>query len=148
MPDSPVVLYVEDEPLVRLGSTQSLQLAGFEVRGFASAEQAMAHLVPGLNGILVTDVRLPGIDGLQLLERARRIDPDLPVILVTGHGDISMAVQAPTTSSRSRSRPSSCARSSAGRWRNARSAWRWTCCEPACRARTPSKRSWSGVRRR
>jgi FixJ family two-component response regulator len=50
--------------------------------------------VPCLNVILVTDVRLPGIDGLQLLERARRIDPVLPVVLVTGHGDISIAMQA------------------------------------------------------
>ena len=54
----------------------------------------MPHLVPGFPGILLTDVKLPGMDGLALLERAKRIDPDLPVILVTGHGDISMAVQA------------------------------------------------------
>ncbi|MDB5867707.1 MAG: dctD [Polaromonas sp.] len=90
----PVVLYVEDDPSVRLGSTQALQLAGFDVRAYGSAEQVSAHLVPGLHGVLVTDVRLPGIDGLQLLERAQHIDPGLPVILVTGHGDISMAVQA------------------------------------------------------
>lgn len=91
---SPVVLYVEDEPAVRLGSTQALQLAGFEVRGFASAEQVSPHLLPGFNGVLVTDVRLPGLDGLGLLQKAQQIDKDMPVILVTGHGDISMAVQA------------------------------------------------------
>ncbi|MDB5849943.1 MAG: dctD [Rhodoferax sp.] len=90
----PVVLYVEDDPSVRLGSTQSLQLAGFEVRAYGSAEQVAAHLVPGLRGILVTDVRLPGMDGLRLLERVQQIDAGIPVILVTGHGDISMAVQA------------------------------------------------------
>jgi DNA-binding NtrC family response regulator len=88
------VLYVEDDPAVRLGSTQALQLAGFEVRAFRSAEQVLPQLVPGFRGVLVTDVKLPGIDGLSLLERTQKIDPDLPVILVTGHGDISMAVQA------------------------------------------------------
>lgn len=96
MPESPpaLVLYVEDDPVVRLGSTQALQLAGFSVRAFGSAEQVMPQLTPGLSGVLVTDVKLPGIDGLQLLEWAQRLDRGLPVILVTGHGDISMAVQA------------------------------------------------------
>lgn len=93
-PSTPVVLYVEDEPAVRLGSTQALQLAGFEVRGFASAEQVAPHLRPGFHGVLVTDVRLPGQSGLDLLQKAQQIDADMPVILVTGHGDISMAVQA------------------------------------------------------
>lgn len=94
MPDLPAVFYVEDDPSVRLGSTQALQLAGFDVRAFSSAEQVAPHLTPGLQGVLVTDVKLPGIDGLQLLERVRLVDRDIPVILVTGHGDISMAVQA------------------------------------------------------
>jgi two-component system C4-dicarboxylate transport response regulator DctD len=91
---APSVLYVEDDPAVRLGTTQSLQLAGFHARAFGSAEQVLAHLVAGFPGVLLTDVKLPGIDGLQLLERARQIDRDLPVMLVTGHGDISMAVEA------------------------------------------------------
>jgi len=88
------VLYVEDDPPVRLGSTQALQLAGVRVAGFGSAEQALQKLAPGFAGVLVTDVKLPGIDGLELLSRALKIDPHLPVILVTGHGDITMAVQA------------------------------------------------------
>ena len=88
------VLFVEDDPAVRLGSTQSLQLAGLNVSGFGSAEKVLERLAPGLRGVLVTDVKLPGIDGLELLSRALKIDPALPVILVTGHGDITMAVQA------------------------------------------------------
>ena len=88
------VLFVEDDPAVRLGSTQALQLAGLRVTGFGSAEQVLPRVVPGFAGVLVTDVRLPGMDGLALLSRALQIDPTLPVILVTGHGDISMAVQA------------------------------------------------------
>lgn len=88
------VLFVEDDPAVRMGSTQALQLAGLHVSGFGSAEQVMRRLAPGFAGVLVTDVKLPGMDGLALLSHALNIDPTLPVILVTGHGDITMAVQA------------------------------------------------------
>jgi len=88
------VLFVEDDPAVRLGSTQALQLAGLRVSGFGSAETVLDHLAPGVGGVLVTDVKLPGMDGLALLSHALKVDPALPVILVTGHGDITMAVQA------------------------------------------------------
>jgi len=94
MPDDAVVLFVEDDPTVRFGSAQALELAGRTVQAFASAEEVLPAVRPGFRGVLVTDVRLPGIDGLALLERAKRIDADLPVIVVTGHGDVSMAVQA------------------------------------------------------
>ena len=93
-PDPPTVLYVEDDPTVRFGSGQAMQLAGHQVRAFGSCEQVLPHLTPGFRGVLLTDVKLPGMDGMALLERAKLIDPDLPVILVTGHGDIAMAVQA------------------------------------------------------
>lgn len=92
--DPVTVLFVEDDRTVRFGSAQALQLAGHQVRAFASAEQVLPHLTPGFAGVLVSDVKLPGIDGMTLLERAKKIDVDLPVILVTGHGDISMAVRA------------------------------------------------------
>ncbi|MBI5602958.1 MAG: sigma-54-dependent Fis family transcriptional regulator [Deltaproteobacteria bacterium] len=88
------VLFVEDDPAVRLGSQQALQLAGLEVQAYDSAEQVRKHIVPDFAGVLVSDVKLPGMDGLGLLRHAKTIDPNLPVILVTGHGDISMAVQA------------------------------------------------------
>jgi DNA-binding NtrC family response regulator len=94
MAEDCTILFVEDDPAVRLGSTQALQLAGLQVRGFVSAEQVISHLAAGVCSVLVTDVKLPGMDGLQLLEKAQQIDPAMPVILVTGHGDISMAVQA------------------------------------------------------
>jgi DNA-binding NtrC family response regulator len=94
MLETSTVLYVEDDPSVRFGSSQALQLAGFEVKAFGSAELACPHLTPGFRGVLLTDVKLPGMSGLQLLERAQHVDPDLPVILVTGHGDITMAVKA------------------------------------------------------
>jgi two-component system, NtrC family, C4-dicarboxylate transport response regulator DctD len=88
------VLLVEDDASVRIGATQALQLAGFRVQAFARAEPARDAIKPGLPAVLVTDVRLPGMDGLELLAQSRARDPDIPVIIVSGHGDISMAVQA------------------------------------------------------
>ncbi|CAN5184326.1 sigma-54 dependent transcriptional regulator [soil metagenome] len=94
MHDDALVLYVEDDPTVSFGSTQALRLAGHQVKTFGSAEGVLPHLVPGGGSILLTDVRLPGMDGMRLLEQARRIDPAMPVVVITGHGDISMAVEA------------------------------------------------------
>ena len=88
------VVFVDDDEEVRRANAQSLQLAGFEVRAFASAEAAQAALGPQFPGVVVTDVRLPGMNGLGLLRRLIELDPDLPVILITGHGDIPMAVEA------------------------------------------------------
>jgi two-component system, NtrC family, C4-dicarboxylate transport response regulator DctD len=94
--DSLQVIFIEDDELVRRASVQSLQLAGFEVVGFPSVEAAQPALTEAtaLPGVIVSDIRLPGASGLELLERCRERVPDVPVILVTGHGDISMAVQA------------------------------------------------------
>ncbi len=88
------VLLVEDDQAVRFGAEQALRLAGIEVAAFESAEAVRPHLHPYFPGILIADVKLPRTDGLQLLAEAQQIDPTLPVIIVTGHGDIAMAVQA------------------------------------------------------
>src|SRR5262249_13636423 len=80
--------------IVRIGSEQALEIAGFPVRSFASAEAALPFIRKGGRSVLVSDVKLPAMDGVALLEHVVRLDPDLPVILVTGHGDITMAVQA------------------------------------------------------
>lgn len=88
------VLLVEDDPTVRAGSEQALELADFTVSSFECAEPVTELLHPNSPVVLVSDVRLPGMSGLELLQAARAIDPELPVILVTGHGDIAMAVQA------------------------------------------------------
>src|SRR5471030_1986651 len=88
------VIFVEDEPDVRMGSTQALELAGFEVDGFASVEEARSQIKAGVPAVVLCDVKLPGMPGTQWLNEIRTIDPDLPVILVTGHGDIAMAVKA------------------------------------------------------
>ena len=88
------VVLIEDDPSVQLAAAQTLQIGGFEVLACDSAEQAQALLKPDFAGVVVCDVRLPGKDGLTLLRELHRADPDLPVTLVTGHGDVAMAVEA------------------------------------------------------
>mgnify|MGYP000017330346 CR=1 FL=1 len=88
------VLLVDDEPLVRRATEQWLQMAGFAVTSFDSAEAAMPLLQPGFAGILLTDVKMPGMDGLELMRVAREQIAELPVILLTGHGDVDMAIAA------------------------------------------------------
>jgi two-component system C4-dicarboxylate transport response regulator DctD len=88
------VILVEDDADVRLGSAQALELAGFHVDAFASVEEARPRVVAGVHAVILCDVRLPGLSGTEWLGRIRAIDAELPVILVTGHGDIAMAVRA------------------------------------------------------
>jgi two-component system C4-dicarboxylate transport response regulator DctD len=94
MHDDLTVLFVEDDPAVRRGSAQAMELAGFEVESFDCAERVLRRIQLGAPVVLVTDLRLPGIDGFELLRRVKAIDAALPVIIVTGHGDIAMAVNA------------------------------------------------------
>lgn len=89
-----LAILIEDEQAVRLATTQTLELGGFEVQACASAELADAYIKADYAGIIVTDVRLPGKSGLDVLEKVRGIDAELPVIIITGHGDVSMAVEA------------------------------------------------------
>ena len=67
--------------------------SGIAVEAHASARAALATISRDFDGVVVTDIRMPDIDGLQLFQRLRAIDPEIPVILITGHGDIAMAVQ-------------------------------------------------------
>ena len=88
------VALIDDDAAVRASLTQTLELAGFSVSGFESAEQALATLSSGFLGVVITDMRLPRMDGLTLLQELRRRDANVPVILITAHGDIGLAVQA------------------------------------------------------
>ena len=94
MSDDPCVLVVEDEDSVRLAIVQTLGLAGLVARAIATAEEATALVTAGHSGVVLSDVRLPGRSGLDLLATAMRVDRELPVVLLTGHGDVSMAVEA------------------------------------------------------
>ena len=94
MNDKLQVLIVEDDPDVRLGCTQALELEDIPVTAVDSAEQACRRLNRDNACVIVSDIRLPGMDGMALLAEVRAIDPELPVVLITGHGDVSLAVQA------------------------------------------------------
>ena len=82
------VLFVDDEVDLRLAGEQTLSLADIPVVACASGAEALDHLSADFPGILVTDIRMPGMGGTDLMEAALQLDPDLPVILVTGHGDV------------------------------------------------------------
>lgn len=94
MSDRLTVLIVEDDPHVLLGCQQALALEDIPSIGVNSAEEALAQVDSDFAGIVVSDIRLPGIDGLELLTRLKQRDASLPVVLITGHGDIGMAVGA------------------------------------------------------
>jgi two-component system response regulator AauR len=81
------VLIVEDDPHVLLGCQQALALEDIHSQGVASAEEALALVGEHFAGIVISDIRLPGIDGLELLKRLKERDRTLPVVLITGHGD-------------------------------------------------------------
>nr|WP_230875382.1 sigma-54 dependent transcriptional regulator [Pseudomonas toyotomiensis] len=77
-----------------LGCQQALALEDIPSIGVSSAEEALAQVDADFAGIVVSDIRLPGLDGLALLTRLKQRDASLPVVLITGHGDIGMAVSA------------------------------------------------------
>lgn len=89
-----LVRLVDDDDDLRAAQVQTLQLAGFAVEDFARASDALAGVTRDYPGVVLSDVRMPGMDGMQLFQRLHAIDPDLPVILLTGHGDVPMAVAA------------------------------------------------------
>lgn len=88
------VMLVEDDNELRMATAQMLELAGHDVLSFANAESALSQLSPEFAGMIVSDIRMPRMDGLELLTRVRALDPAIPVVLVTGHGDVPMAVKA------------------------------------------------------
>ena len=88
------VLFVDDDASMRQAVTQWLELAGFELIVQHNATSALGKLSADFPGVLVTDLKMEGIDGLELLRRSQAVDPELPVIVITGHGDVEIAVEA------------------------------------------------------
>lgn len=88
------VLLVEDDAPVREALSQTLELAGMAVTPAGSFVVAKDHISRSFDGVVLSDIRMPGKDGMELLGFAQKTDPDLPVILLTGEGDIPMAVNA------------------------------------------------------
>ncbi len=88
------VYLIDDDDDFRASLKQSLELAGFSVEDFNQAPQALAQLDEHFPGVIISDIRMAGMDGLTFLMEALEIDEDLPVIMISGHADISTAVQA------------------------------------------------------
>lgn len=88
------IALVDDDADFRAATAQTIELAGFSVQAFSGAEALLDVVTADFPGIVVSDIRMPRISGLDLFARLRAIDDTLPVILITGHGDIDMAVNA------------------------------------------------------
>ncbi len=88
------IMIVDDEMDMRQSVSQWLALSGYDTETYASAEEALSHLSPDYAGIVVTDIRMPKMDGMTFLKKITAMDSTLPVILVTGHGDVPIAVEA------------------------------------------------------
>jgi two-component system response regulator FixJ len=91
---SPRVLLVEDDELVRRSTERLLQRAGHQVDSFASGEELLEQGVPDDAHVILLDVRLPGRSGLEVLRELDRNGNRVPVVIMTAHGDVPMAVGA------------------------------------------------------
>ena len=88
------VAIIDDEKDIRESISQWLTLAGYETDVFSDADSALKIIGNGYPGVVITDIRMPGLGGMELLKRLSHLDPQIPVILITGHGDVPMAVEA------------------------------------------------------
>ena len=93
-PDPQTVLVVDDEKNVRLPLRQALEDLGLQVNTAAGGEEALDRIEDTEHDLMLLDLRMPGLDGLEVLQRTRRQAPDLPVVIVTAHGTVKNAVQA------------------------------------------------------
>lgn len=88
------IAIVDDEKDMRQSISQWLALSGYDTETFASAEEALGSVGSDYPGIVISDIKMPGMDGIQLLRKLMGSDSALPVIMITGHGDVPMAVEA------------------------------------------------------
>src|SRR5271168_2877002 len=94
MVDEPTIYVVDDDDALRDSLDFLLATAGFSAKVFESASSFLGVLSRVQAGCLITDIRMPGMDGLELLKHVKRERPLLPVIIMTGHGDVPLAVEA------------------------------------------------------
>ena len=88
------VAIIDDEKDIRDSISQWLSLSGYETQVFSDAESALTSITTGYPGIVITDIKMPGMSGMGLLKRLMWMDSTLPIVLITGHGDVAMAVEA------------------------------------------------------
>jgi len=88
------VILIDDEEHLRTACRQALELADIPVQSFKGPDGALDDIGRDWPGIVVTDIKMPGTSGLEVMKHVLSIDPDIPVILITGHGDVQMAVEA------------------------------------------------------
>ena len=89
-----IVFIVDDDPSFRRSAERLLRMAGHEVRSFASAQEFLSGTQPDLPACLVTDLRMPALNGLDLQSELARAGRRIPVIFISGHGDIPTSVRA------------------------------------------------------
>jgi len=92
--DDPIVVVIDDDPLTRGALSSLFRSVGLSVRTFASATELLEHPLPDVPSCLVVDVRLPRLSGIDLQTELIRLGVKIPIIFITGHGDIPMSVQA------------------------------------------------------
>ena len=90
----PIVFVVDDDVSVREGLGSLIRSAGLRVEAFPSAQEFLARSRPDVPSCLVLDVRLPGLSGLDLQKRMAEVNIEIPIIFITGHGDVPTSVQA------------------------------------------------------
>ncbi|MCW8859430.1 MAG: sigma-54 dependent transcriptional regulator [Deltaproteobacteria bacterium] len=93
-PEANKVYLIDDDTEMREATAQWLDLSGFVVQSFADAASALDHLNECVDGIVISDLRMPKMDGMALLGHLKELDGDVPVVLLTAHGDVQMAVDA------------------------------------------------------
>jgi FixJ family two-component response regulator len=90
----PIIILIEDDPAFRRSTERLLESVGYSVRTFGAATDFLHSALPDAPGCLLLDVRLPGLSGLELQKEMAQAGLQLPIIFITGHGDIPMTVQA------------------------------------------------------
>ncbi|MGY6549346.1 MAG: sigma-54-dependent transcriptional regulator [Roseinatronobacter sp.] len=88
------VAIVDDEQDMRQSISQWLALSGFVTETYADGQEALAAITADFPGVVITDIRMPNVDGMTLLKKLVALDSTLPVIMITGHGDVPIAVEA------------------------------------------------------
>ncbi|CAN1723940.1 Transcriptional regulatory protein TdiR [Hyphomicrobium sp. 1Nfss2.1] len=92
--NAPTVFIVDDDPAVRDAIRWLMEQVKLKAQVFGSADEFLANFTPGTRGCIILDIRMPGMSGLELQERLKASRSLIPIIIITGHGDVPIAVRA------------------------------------------------------